>query len=74
MKETNYNITHKRGSGGGDSGLDPLQPPLPPLNTRKAIGCLAILTPDSLKKKLPSQHSMLGHHRPAPAKRHLVVF
>ena len=46
--------------GGGAGGPDP------PLETYKNIGFLSNTGPDSLKiTKLPSQHSMLGHHRPA---------
>ena len=40
-----------------------------PLNNRKNIGFPSNIGPNPLKiTKLPSQHSMLGHH---PAKRHL---
>ena len=48
------------GSRGGDrgSGL--------PLENYKNIGFLSNIGPDPLKiTKLPIQHSMLGHHRPA---------
>ena len=53
--------------GGGDRGS---RPPLP-VEKHKKIGFLAILfwTPWKITK-LPSQHSMLGHHQP-PAKCHL---
>ena len=48
--------------GGGKGGPDPL----PPEKSQKIQGFLAILIPDLLKiTKLPSQHLMLGHHRPA---------
>ena len=42
-------------------------PPPPPLENRKAIiGFLSNTGPDPLEiTKLPNQHSMLGHHRPA---------
>ena len=44
-----------RGSRGGDRGSDPL--------ITKNIGFLSSTGPDPLKiTKLPSQHSMLGHH------------
>ena len=44
--------------------------PPPQLKTHKAIGFLSNTGPDPWKIiKLPSQHSILGHHRP-PAKRH----
>ena len=40
--------------------------PLPPLKNHKNIGFLSNTGPDHLKiTKLPSQHSMLGHHRNA---------
>ena len=36
------------------------------METRRAIGFLSNTGPDLMKmSKLPSQHSMLGHHRPA---------
>ena len=42
-----------------------------PLENYKKVGFLSNTGPDPLKtKKLPSQHSMLGRHRP-PAKHHL---
>ena len=41
-------------------------PPPPPLENYKNIRFLSNIGPDSLKiTKLPIQHSMLGHHRPA---------
>ena len=41
-------------------------PPLPPPENHKNIGFLRNTGPDPLKiTKLPSQHSMLGHHRHA---------
>ena len=37
-----------------------------PLKNHKAIGFPINFSPDTLKiTKLPGQHSMLGHHRPA---------
>ena len=46
----------------GDRGSGPPPPP----ETYKNIGFLSNIGPDPLKiTKLPSQHSMLGHHRPA---------
>ena len=48
-----------RGGGGQDRGPDPL-----PLKNHKNIGFLGNTGLDPLKfTKLPSQHSMLGHHR-----------
>ena len=48
------------GGGGGVGGPDT------PLKYHKNIGFLSNTGPDPLKiTKLPSQHSMLGHHRPA---------
>ena len=45
-------------SRGDDMGPDPLK-------NHKNIGLLSNTGPDPLKiTKLPSQHSMLGHHRP----------
>ena len=41
----------------------------PPLRNHKNIEFLVNTGPEK-NTKLPSQHSMLGHHRP-PAKRHL---
>ena len=47
--------------GGGDRGSRP-----PPLENHKSIGFLSNTGPDPLKTtKLPGQHSVLGHHRPA---------
>ena len=47
-------------SRGGDRGSGP------PLENYKNIGFLSNIGPDPLKiTKLPIQHSMLGHHRPA---------
>ena len=44
--------------GGGAGGLDPLE-------NYKNIGFLSNTGPDLLNiNKLPSHHSMLGHHRP----------
>ena len=44
----------------------PPPPPLPPLKNHKNIDFLSNTGQDPLKfSKLPSQHSMLGHHRPA---------
>ena len=41
-------------------------PPPPPLKNHINIGFLSNTDPDPLEiKKLPSHHSMLGHHRPA---------
>ena len=48
---------------GGDKKSNP---PPPPPKIRKSIGFLSNTGLDHLKIiKLPSQHSMLGHHRPA---------
>ena len=48
-----------RGSRGGTGGPDPQE-------NHKAIGFLSNTGPDPMEvTKLPSQHSMLGHHRPA---------
>ena len=48
----------KCGSRGGQGGLDP------PLKNHKYIGFFRNTGPDPLKiTKLPSQDSMLGHHR-----------
>ena len=48
----------QRGGGGGRA--------FGPWNITKNIGFLSNIGPDPLKIiKLPSQHSMLGHHRPA---------
>ena len=67
---------------GGTGGPDPP----PPLKNHKYVGFLSDTAADPLKitklhVHVPSQHSMLGHHRPAsetpfniigpPAKRHL---
>ena len=65
-----------RGGGGGgvrgDRGPEP--PPPPPLKNYKNIPFLSNTGTDSLKiKKLPSQHSSLGHIDPA-VKRHLKAF
>ena len=47
----------------GDWGSEP-----PPLENHQAIGFLTITGPDPMENwkstKLPSQHSMLGHHLP----------
>ena len=44
-------------------------PDPPPWKITKNIGFLSNTCPDPLKiTKLPSQHSMLGHHRPASEK------
>ena len=52
-----------RGSREGDRGSGPPPPPW----KWKNIGFLSNTGPDLLKiEKLPSQHSMLGHHRPVP--------
>ena len=49
----------------GGKGPDP-RPPLSPLKTSKVKGFLAILVRMSYKvTKLASQHSNLGHYRPA---------
>ena len=49
----------ERGAGGPE-------PPSPALKNHKNIGFLSSTGPDTLKiTNLPSQHSMLGHHRPA---------
>ena len=41
--------------------------PPPPLKNHKNIGFLSNTGPDPLKiQKLPSQHSVFGHHRPVP--------
>ena len=51
-------IRIQRGGGGRGSG--------PPLKNHKNIGLLSYSGPDPLKiTKLPSQHSMLGHHQHA---------
>ena len=59
----------QRGGGGGKG-------PGPPLKSQK-IGFLCNTGPDPLKTtKLPSQHSMLGHHLPAsetPFRRRFTV-
>ena len=48
-----------RGGGGGAGGPDPLK-------NHKNIKILSNTGPDPLKNhKLPSQYSMLGHHRQA---------
>ena len=52
--------SHVRIQRGGDRG------PGPPMENHKNKGFLSNTGPDPLKiTKLPSQHSMLGHHRPA---------
>ena len=49
------------GSRGGTGGPDP-----PPPGKSQKIGLLNHTGPDPLEiTKLPSQHSMLGHYRPA---------
>ena len=49
---------------GGGQGVR--TPPPPPLENYKNIGFLRNTSPDPLKiTKIPIQHSMLGHHRPA---------
>ena len=54
----NYSYTCA-GPDGGTGGLDP------PLENYKNIGFLSNTGPDPLKiTKLPSQHSILGNHRP----------
>ena len=51
------------GSREGGTGV----PDPPPPENKKTIGFLSNTGPDPLKiEKLPSQHSMLGHHRPVP--------
>ena len=51
----------ERGGGGGQGSRHPI-----PLKNHKNIGFLNNTGPDPLKiTKLPSQHSMLGHHRHA---------
>ena len=51
----------------GDRGsASPPPPPPPPGKLQKNIGFLSNTGPNPLKiTKLPIQHSMLGHHRPA---------
>ena len=57
-------IMHMCGSRGGGQGVR--TPPPPPLKNHKNTGFLSNTGPDPLKNhKLPSQHSMLGHHRHA---------
>ena len=52
----------RRGGGGGMGS----RPPPPAPEKLQNIGFLCNTVSDPLKtKKLPSQHSMLGHHRPA---------
>ena len=52
------------GAGGGGQGIR--TPPPPPPENSQNIGFLSNTGLDSLKiTKLPSQHSMLGHHRHA---------
>ena len=52
---------NKCGSRWGNRGSGPP----PPLENYKKLGCLSNTGPDPLKiTKLPSLHSMLGHHRP----------
>ena len=56
-------MCRSRGGGGGSGagGLDP-----PPLKNHKNIGFSSNIGLDPLKiTKLPSQHTMLGHHRHA---------
>ena len=54
----------------GFRGVDPH-----PLKNHKNIGFLSNTGPDPIKNtKLPSQHSMLGHHRRADDGPLLVVF
>ena len=53
-----FHVRIQRGGGGRGSGL--------PLENDKHIGFLSNTGPDPLKiTKLPIQHLMLGHHRPA---------
>ena len=55
---------------GGSRGGTGVPDPPPPLKIHKNIGFLNKTATDPLKvTKLPSKHSMIGHHR--PAKRHL---
>ena len=58
-RELHLNIVHVRIQRGGQGVQTP-----PPLKSHKNIGFLSNTGPDPLKiTKLPSQHSMLGHHR-----------
>ena len=55
-------VAHTRILRGGQGSGPP-----PPLKNHKNIGFLSNTGPDPLKiHKLPSQHSMLGHHQPVP--------
>ena len=55
-------IDHVGIQGGGTGSPDPPPPP-PPLKNHKNIGFLSNTGLDPLKiTKLPSKHSMLGHH------------
>ena len=55
-------VAHALIQRGGGRGSGP-----PTLKNHKNIGFLSNTGPDPLKiKKLPSQHSTCGHHRPAP--------
>ena len=58
------------GSRGGTGGPDP-----PPPEKSQKYSFIAILGRIRWKStRLPSQHSMLGHHRHASETRHIVVF
>ena len=62
------------GSRGGTGVPDPPPPPPPPEKSQK-YSFIAILDWIPWKStRLPSQHSMLGHHRHASETTHIVVF
>ena len=55
--------TDPEGGGGGGGGRQGVRTPL---KNHKSIGFLSYSGPDHLKlTKLPSEHSMLGHHQHA---------
>ena len=64
--------SHMCGSRGGTGGPDP---PPPLLKNHKNIGFLSNCGLDHLKiTKLPSQHSMFGHHRHSSETPFLMAF
>ena len=59
LKQQKQKMRRSRNKGGGQGVRTPLK-------NHKNIGFLSNICPDPLKNhKLPSQHSMLGHHRHA---------
>ena len=67
LQRARGNTLFMRGYRGGRGGAVGPDPPPRALKNHKAIWFLSNTCPDPMKiiTKLPSQHSMLGHHRPA---------